>query len=232
MNTNRFEQFITISVVLMASFAAVYFWQAQYTLRLSEEALSTERILQEVQAKAEVPRDETPFISVLTAEDIRHQEGFFLLAEADDRVIVYPKNRVAVLYRPVSQKVMSMATLDNNEWSKYFRPEIQTVADTSGVFRRSTDPLTVTVVSGLADIEKRRELVRQITEIYPLLVIEEKNREQTASYPKTLVADLSAENGDLVDALAELAHGEVIDQSPPGEITPEADILILLGQSP
>ncbi len=232
MNTNRFEQFITISVVLMASVAAVYFWQAQHKLQSEKKESSVRAVLQAVEAKAEVPRDETPLVSVLTNEDLQLKEGFFLLAEADDRVIVYPRNKVAVLYRPGNQKVISMTTLDSEEWGKYFGLDHQVVADTEGVFRRNTDPLKVTVMSHITEVEQRGELIRRINKVYPSLVLEEKNREQTTSYPKTLVADLSAENGDLVDALAELAHGEVIDQSPPGEITPEADILILLGQSP
>lgn len=233
MNTKRFEKNITISIILVASLVTVYFWMAQSRLSVTDTTVQRETVLAAVQQKAEVPTDEIPHISVLRPEDVRQKEKFLLLAEADDYLLVYPKNRVAVLYRPSSQKVMSMVTLDANEWDAYFQsPSKQVAVDTEGVFRRSTDPLKLTVVSPLADIKKRQAVVRSLKDAYPTINIEEKNREQTTVYPTTLVADLSAENGDLVDAIAGMVNGEVVDQSPPGEITPETDILVLLGQDP
>lgn len=233
MNTKNVRKIFIGTTIGLTGLIAAYFWYAQYQLQLAETALSSESILSDVQSKAEVPLDETPYISVLKPESPYQKKGFFLLAEYGDRILVYPQNKVAVLYRPSNRKVISMTTLDSHQWNNVFlSKEQQLTVDTEGVFRRSTDPLVVTVVSQMADIKRRQQLIQRVRENYPTLVVEEKNREQIVGYPTTLVADLSAENGDLVDSLAEFIGGKVVDQSPPGEITPATDILILLGQDP
>jgi cytoskeletal protein RodZ len=77
----------------------------------------TERIKSQVAALIDVPKDEEPTIAnVSDANKAKEQSPeFFAKAENGDRLLMYPKAKKAILYRPSSNKIVEVSTLNVNE---------------------------------------------------------------------------------------------------------------------
>lgn len=77
----------------------------------------TDRLKAEVAKIIELPADESPTIAtVVDAEKLKSQ-AFFAKAQNDDRVLMFPKAKKAVLYRPSTKKVIEVAPINigNNQ---------------------------------------------------------------------------------------------------------------------
>jgi hypothetical protein len=58
-----------------------------------------------------LPQDDAPVLAVVTDPAVLAKESFFQDAKVGDRVLIYPKNHKAILYRPSIGKVIQMETL-------------------------------------------------------------------------------------------------------------------------
>ncbi len=58
-----------------------------------------------------LPQDDAPVLAVVTDPSVLAKESFFKDAQVGDRVLIYPKNHKAILYRPSIGKVIQMETL-------------------------------------------------------------------------------------------------------------------------
>ncbi len=74
----------------------------------------TERIKKEVAALIDVPTDEEPTIAnVSDAAKAKEQSPtFFAKAENDDRLLMYTKAKKAILYRPSTNRIIEVSTLN------------------------------------------------------------------------------------------------------------------------
>ncbi len=76
----------------------------------SEEAKS---ILNNLDDFMELPKDETPSIGTISDKNNLPNEAFFERAENGDKVIVYSKLGRAILYRPLTNKIIDVAYIDS-----------------------------------------------------------------------------------------------------------------------
>ena len=76
--------------------------------------VETERIKKQVAALIDVPTDEEPTIAnVADANKAKEQSPeFFAKAENGDRLLMYPKAKKAILYRPSTNRIIEVSTLN------------------------------------------------------------------------------------------------------------------------
>lgn len=72
----------------------------------------TDRLKQEVGKLIELPADESPTVATVVDASKLKSQAFFAKAENGDRVLMFPKAKKAVLYRPSTNKVIEVAPIN------------------------------------------------------------------------------------------------------------------------
>jgi hypothetical protein len=62
-----------------------------------------------ISKQTEVPMDETPNVATITDVSLLQDQEFFKVAMNGDRVLIYEKAKIIVLYRPTEDKVIATA---------------------------------------------------------------------------------------------------------------------------
>ncbi len=110
---------VGLAVIIVAIAAAFFFFEYQKAQNL----LTTQtNVLDEQKAKKEneslvriisklavLPTNETPTIATVSDKTKLAGQLFFEKSENGDRVLIYPNNKVAVLYRPSVGKIINLA---------------------------------------------------------------------------------------------------------------------------
>lgn len=69
----------------------------------------------QVAKQTEVPTDETPNVATVTDVTALQDQAFFKLAQNGDKILIYEKKKIIVLYRPNEKKVIATAPVLYNE---------------------------------------------------------------------------------------------------------------------
>lgn len=112
---------LVIFIVLAAIAAAGYFYmQNQKTQQLLQNPTlaanqQTQALLAQVGKLIELPKDETPTIA--TVSDVSKLQGqpFFAKAKNGDKVLIYTKNKKAILYDPAANIIVDVAPVNIGE---------------------------------------------------------------------------------------------------------------------
>jgi hypothetical protein len=103
--------FILVIPLLVGASAFGY----QYYLQLNPQVVYAHKLqamTQQVSKSLSLPKDETPVVATVTDKGILPKQKFFSLAQNGDKILMYKKHKLAVLFRPTSGKVITQATLD------------------------------------------------------------------------------------------------------------------------
>lgn len=64
-----------------------------------------------------LPQDEDPVTATVTDKNVLPHEAFFANAQDGDKILMYKKNKKAILYRPSTKEVIAVAKLDFQDGS-------------------------------------------------------------------------------------------------------------------
>lgn len=159
-----------------------------------------------------LPEGETPTVATITDREKLKDVPFFTKAENGDKVLIYVNARKAFLYRPSSQKLIEVATINlTPRADQSFAPKV--------ALRNGTD---------VAGLTKRFE--DSLKQVLPNATVRSKDNAKTTNVEKTIVVDLTGSRKADAERLASLIGGTV-GELPSGEAKPsDADFLILLGK--
>uniref|UniRef100_A0A832DUU6 Uncharacterized protein n=1 Tax=candidate division WWE3 bacterium TaxID=2053526 RepID=A0A832DUU6_UNCKA len=73
---------------------------------------AVEEAVAAVGALMELPTDETPTLATVTDAEKLKTQAFFAKAQNGDKVLLYPNNRLAILYSPEANKIISVGTIN------------------------------------------------------------------------------------------------------------------------
>lgn len=105
-------------IIVLAALTVFFFLQYRAADKklhpAAQNAKQVTSLVGKVSKLAIVPTDETP--SVATVKDVAKLKGqtFFALAQDGDKVLVYNKNKRAILYRPSTNQIVNIAPISLN----------------------------------------------------------------------------------------------------------------------
>lgn len=208
-----------IAVVYMAAstFAAVRFYdlyktyEAKVPVSDKEAEKETTMLVTQLKKIMEVP-NETPVVAtVKDKEALKSQQAFFAQAENGDKLIVFQTARKAVLFRPSIGKIVESGPLITTPTQQ--QPQTIKVA----IYNGTTATGAATKVE---DSIKKAAGAQIITSVA---------NAKSKDYAKTLVIDVTGSNAQSAADVAKFLGAEV-STLPAGEATPDADLLIIVGE--
>lgn len=102
--------YVGIVVILIIVAAAAYFLffnKAQSSQSAAASQKDAADLVAKVSRLIDLPQNEKPTIATVTDKSKLASQAFFDKAENGDRVLIYPNNREAILYRPSTDKVIN-----------------------------------------------------------------------------------------------------------------------------
>ncbi len=107
---------VIIVVVLAIGASGYFYYQYQQTQALLQNpTLSAQvenaRLLQKVGALYDLPKDETPTIATVSDVKLLEKKPFFQRAQNGDKILIFTKNKIAILYRPSENKIIDFTAL-------------------------------------------------------------------------------------------------------------------------
>lgn len=162
----------------------------------------------------ELPKGEEPTLATVT--DINRLKGqqFFEKAQNGDKVLIYTQSSKAILYRPQSNKIIEVASVNLGKNSN----------------QATTPKLKIALYNGSMVTGATTTAEKTITDKVTNVEIVAKENAKKKDYVKTLVVDLSGKQAEAASQLAKLLGGSV-GQLPTGESNPQnTDLVVILGK--
>ena len=178
------------------------------------------KIMEDIGRLIKLPEGESPTIATVTDREKLSNQAFFTKAKNGDIVVIYGIAKKAILYDPVSKKIIDVAPLTIHDPT----PTIDTSAATPTPEAITLILLNGTTVNGLTR-NYENELKQKITNFE---IIERNNAKKT-DYDKTLLIDIGNDQTEKAQNLSTLL-GISLNSLPIGETTStSADFAIIVG---
>ncbi len=169
-----------------------------------------------------LPVDEMPTIAVVADPERLRQQGFFLTAAKDDKILVYPSLKKAILYRPSINRVIDIAPVNIGA-----NP---TPGSGSGnVAQPSLQQLSFVLRNGTQESGLTGKLETLLKAKFADIKITKKENATKRDYVATLVVDVKGNKSTLAEGFAKII-GAQIAPLPQGEVAPDADFLVIAGK--
>ena len=222
----NWKPFIFIDVffiVLLIIFVVNYKIKTHYLLPVTPENQTvineqqTKNIINEVGKLMVLPMDEIPTIAQVSDITQLKDQQFFQKAKNGDKVLLFPKDQIAILYDPVIKKIINVGPLNNNTF-----PQVQaTVQPTQA---------KIALWNGTKTIGLTTAAEKELQQAFPGIDIVQKEQSVGSNYDTTIVIALTSDAQVPAKLLAQ--HYNVsISSFPNQETKPEGiDILVLLGK--
>jgi hypothetical protein len=217
---------IVILVVIAAVGSSIYFYtkyqNAKNVLGNSTKVQVEEStsLINKIGKLIELPKDENPRIA--TVSDITKLKGdsFFKNAKNGDKILIYVKAKKAILYDPVSNKIVNVQAITLGPAEADTATASTSASPTPGLVR-------VVILNGTRTVGLAAATEKKISALKNITVVSK--ADARANYIKTIIIDLSGKNGTVATELAKVLSGEV-GKLPVAEVKPtNADMLVILG---
>lgn len=213
--------FVLVFFLVLALLTSYYFYSKYQSSKQSLSSPQEVGVEQEIEslkkkigALIELPKGEEPIPATVSDITKLKDQVFFTNAKNGDKVLIYSKAKLAVLYRPSTNKIINVAPVNLGETS---------VSPTKGqaykiVLYNGTKTVGLTT--------KHQQDLYSKTKEFEVL---DRDNASVDTYNKTLVIDFIG-NSTAAKTLATFMGGEVAPL-PSGEEKPEgADFLVILGE--
>ena len=209
---------IIFLVVAASAETSYYFYQKYQTSQkllndpTAAQAAEVKFVTGEVGKLMDLPTGEIPSIATVLDKTQVTGQAFFAKAENGDKVLVYSKAGIAILYRPSTNHIINVAPVN-----------------------LSTSAATIKTAiyngSGIAGLTAK--FAADIVKIATNLTITNEANAARSDYARSVVIDLSGTKADLAAQMATLIGGDV-SALPAGEVRPTdatSDLLVILGRN-
>lgn len=168
-----------------------------------------EQVVGQVGALIDLPTDEKPTLMTVTDADKIRSQTFFARSENGDKLLIYPTARKAILFRPSTNRIIDVATIDLSGEENNLSVSLLNGTNITG--------LTAAAEAFLADKASSLNFTSRANAV--------------SQYTSTIVVDLTGGSRTTqATQLAQLLGGEV-GTLPESETRPSGDIAIILGRS-
>ena len=219
---------IIVGAFLLAAVAVLIFSYFQGTSKNSSKnsAASAQKQIQDVVAKVakliELPQNEQPTLATVSDVNKLKDQPFFKNAKNGDKVLIYAKNKKAIIYRPSSNKLVEVVSINVGQIQTQSKEKIPTP-------QTSPKQLTLTIYNG-SDVSGLASTTKQKIEGKFSQVKVTATGNAAGEYSKTSVYDLTGKNKEVTSQVAQFLSGEVATASLSGETKPTTDLLVIIVQ--
>lgn len=112
-NKRKFLNILIIIVALVALSFGGYFYYKLHKLE-SSDSKNAETVISKVSKLYLLPENENPTIATVSDPQALKDQNFFTLSEKGDKVLIFPKAGLAILYRPGLNKIIQTISVKNN----------------------------------------------------------------------------------------------------------------------
>lgn len=215
---------LVLLIVALLGVSIYFYLQYQNSLKSSRNPSQSEvnSLVEKVGKHYDLPKNDGDSVTVATVSDISKLSGqvFFSKAQNGDKVLIYPKTSIAILYRPSTDKIINVGPV--NTQSEVAAPSISP---------SSAQPIKVVLYNGTKTTgltTKVEDVLKTLSSIQTQVVTK---ANASNDYADSVVVDLTGKNAQAAKQLATFSKGKVATL-PAGEAKPEgADILIILGET-
>jgi hypothetical protein len=219
--------FCILSIVGIGT--GVYFYR-QY--RVSEEKLKNPTEAAKLESKAlmakvgklmVLPNEEAQVATVTDVENLKKTQPFFQDAKDNDKLLLFPNAKKAVLYRESANVIVNVAPIIDQANQATLSGQIPSL----GV---QGQPVKISLRNGSGIVGITQKLEEELKTKMQNFTIVEKDNAKRMDYEKTMVISLSDTlNKAVVQQLANTLSATV-SSLPSDEPKPEADLLIIAGK--
>lgn len=106
--------YVAAFVVLIFAAGGAYYYYSHYAVSKNPEEAArkdVEQLVAEVGKHMVLPEGEVPTVATVSDPAKLAGQDFFINAKVGDRVLLYPFAKKAILYDPVSKKILEVSTL-------------------------------------------------------------------------------------------------------------------------
>lgn len=117
MQKNRNVWLVVISCVLILGLVGAWgyqtFGQKKPVPKTPKEIMEQKKqeLIDTIEQQVNLPKDEQPLFATITNEEQLKKQDFFHAARNGDKILMYPKNKKAFLYRPSTKQVIATTSL-------------------------------------------------------------------------------------------------------------------------
>ena len=227
-----FTFLIIILAVLLLS-PSFYFYNQNRKLQrfLSDPSLiskaEADKIIAEVGRLMTLPEGEYPTVATVADLEQLKDKPFFNKAKQGDKVLIYPNAKKAILYDPVTNKIIDVAPIN-------FEPSVTPTSVVTPTLAPQPSPsleeeLKVILYNGTNITGLTKNYEELLKEKIPNVTVTDKDVAKKRDYPETLLVDIKGNKKEQAELLANIL--EIKLESMPNEesASPSADFLIILG---
>jgi len=178
---------------------------------------STQALVASVAKLMVVPADEQPTLATVTDVSRLREQPFFQKAQNGDKVLIYRKANMAILYRPAINKIITVAPISSGM--------------PAGTPATTETGIRIAFANGTTNSALLQQAEEKVTATISTSHIMSSANAKRQDYMQTLVVPLSAGQASISAQIAEVLHGQVIEEVPASEVRPaNADILVIIGK--
>lgn len=159
-----------------------------------------------------LPTDEQPTLATVTDRAKLKDKFLAAKSETGDRVLIYTKNKLVIIYRPNINKIVAVGLLTADP----------ALPESKGA--------TLTVLDSTNDPSRKQNIINKIKTAYPDIKITDGGKADVTNLPNTIVIDNTAPSrkSNLQVALENIIPGKegII---PLGQTRPSTDMTIIVG---
>lgn len=220
---------LSILLFLALAIAGYFFYQFKFASPVSGEDEIT-RLTKTLGEMIVLPEGETPTLATVTDKEKLADQPFFQKADNGDKVLIYSLSGKAILYRPSTEKIVDITTINVNQPA--VAPKEPAAAPVSQPTATEASKVTATLYNGSAKIGVTNKLEDEIEAEFSNIDVIAKETAAKNDYQGNLIIDLSGRNAEMAKKLAESYSGTV-GTMPGGEALPvDTDILFIVGNKP
>lgn len=112
----RFLFIIIVALIALTGYAGAYYYYNQYKqtkIVLDNPEIASKNEVKEITEKLgkiyKLPEDEEPTVATVLDKEKLKDQPFFAKAENGDKVVIYTKSQIAILYRVTSNMIINVA---------------------------------------------------------------------------------------------------------------------------
>lgn len=103
--------FFVVIILLLAALPSVYFYNHGQARKIVGDLQTVDQVVEQVNKLYILPTGESPTMATVTDVNVAKSQPFLANAVNGDKVLIYPKARIAILYRPSADKLVGVTHL-------------------------------------------------------------------------------------------------------------------------